>query len=86
MWTNTHHSLHSLTPLFSADEGLALELAKKVEGLISLKDEIDAKMAGLPTMADIQNIHESYVTWIGRFLFLQSFRYHGNGTHFVKFC
>ncbi|XP_063684176.1 glutamine-rich protein 2-like isoform X3 [Bolinopsis microptera] len=47
------------------DEALAQELAKKVEGLIKLKDEIDGKMAGLPTRADITNIQENYVSWIG---------------------
>jgi len=47
------------------DEALAQELAKKVEGLIKLKDEIDGKIAGLPTRADIATIHENYVTWIG---------------------
>jgi len=47
------------------DEALAQELAKKVEGLIKLKDEIDGKIAGLPTRADITTIHENYVTWIG---------------------
>jgi len=47
------------------DEALAMELAKKVEGLISLKDEIDSKLSSLPSMDDIRNIHESYVTWIG---------------------
>ncbi|KAL5268881.1 hypothetical protein ACHWQZ_G002645 [Mnemiopsis leidyi] len=47
------------------DEALAQELAKKVEGLIKLKDEIDGKIAGLPTKADLQTIHDNYVTWIG---------------------
>ena len=44
---------------------MAQELAKKVEGLIKLKDEIDGKIAGLPTKADLQTIHDNYVTWIG---------------------
>ena len=49
----------------SPDEALAQELAKKVEGLIKLKDEIDQKINTLPTKADIDNIQENYVSWIG---------------------
>ena len=44
---------------------MAQELAKKVEGLMQLKDDIDGKLGALPTKADIDNIHELYVTWIG---------------------
>lgn len=47
------------------DEALAKELADKVEGLMKLKDEVDGKIATLPTREDIQMIHENYVTWIG---------------------
>ena len=50
---------------FISDEALAQELAKKVEGLATIRDEIEAKLGGLPPMADIKNIHESFVTWIG---------------------
>lgn len=44
---------------------MAQELAKKVEGLIKLKDEIDGKISVLPTKADIDAIHDNFVTWIG---------------------
>eukprot|EP00116_Pleurobrachia_bachei_P005538 sb/3465800/ len=47
------------------DEALAQELAKKVEGLMKLKDEIDSKINTLPTKSDIENIQENYVSWIG---------------------
>jgi len=47
------------------DEALAQELAKKVESLMKLKDEVDGKIASLPTKDDIKTIHENYVTWIG---------------------
>jgi len=47
------------------DESLAQELAEKVKGLMALKDEIDGKLAGLPSMDDIENIKENFVTWIG---------------------
>ena len=48
-----------------SDEALAQELAKKVEGLMKLKDEIDSKINTLPTKSDIENIQENYVSWIG---------------------
>jgi len=47
------------------DESLAQELAEKVKGLMALKDEIDGKLASLPSMDDIENIKENFVTWIG---------------------
>jgi hypothetical protein len=32
---------------------------------MKLKDEVDGKIASLPTKDDIKTIHENYVTWIG---------------------
>lgn len=47
------------------DESLAQELAEKVKELMAMKAEIDGKLAGLPSMDDIENIKENFVTWIG---------------------
>ena len=49
-------------------------MAKKVEGLLKLKDEIDDKILSLPTKQDIDNIHELYVTWIGLDEILKSYK------------